>query len=70
METSLPPAVVSSLARQLRALHTKPPEGVTFLPSESGSLTELYASIEGPGARLRTHAWEPAAWPFRAQLQR
>ena len=49
-QASLAPSVVASLTRQLRALHASPPEGVRFLATESGTLTELHAEIVGPGA--------------------
>ena len=45
----LTPQVVNSLAKQIRALHNAPPEGVKFLPEESTTLTELHAEITGPG---------------------
>ncbi len=35
------------MARQVRAIATKPPEGVKYLPSE-GNLTEVHAEISGP----------------------
>ena len=44
----MPAAVVASLSRQLRQLQTSPPEGVRLTPSESGSLSEVYAEIDGP----------------------
>lgn len=42
------PAVVASLARQIRQLATAPPDGVKFYPNEKG-LSEIDASIDGPG---------------------
>ena len=41
------PQVLAALARQVRAIATKPPEGVKYLPSE-GNLTEVHAEISGP----------------------
>lgn len=64
-QASLAPAVVASLTRQLRALHSSPPEGVRFLASESGTLTELHAEIVGPGALQRACQGE-GAHPTRA----
>ena len=55
------PAVVSSLARQIRQLATAPPDGVRFYPSEKG-LSEIDASIDGPGEpwrHCRLWVWSP-----------
>ena len=44
---NLAPQVLASLARQLKSIATKPPEGVKYIPSE-GNITEIVAEIEGP----------------------
>ena len=41
-------SVTASISRQLRALQTAPPEGVRLTPSDSGSLSEIFAEIDGP----------------------
>lgn len=46
--SDMAPAVVASLARQIRQLATAPPDGVRFYPNEKG-LSEIDASIDGPG---------------------
>lgn len=50
--SDMAPSVVSSLARQIRQLATAPPDGVRFYPNEKG-LSEIDASIDGPGKRWR-----------------
>lgn len=45
---NLSPHVLAALARQIKFLATSPPEGIKLIPKE-GSLTEIHASIEGPG---------------------
>ena len=45
---NLAPAVVASLTRQLRQLSNAPPEGVRLCPNDSGSLSEVYAELDGP----------------------
>lgn len=42
------PAVMSNLARQIRALMSNPPEGVKFVPID-GNAAEINADIFGPG---------------------
>lgn len=44
---NLAPQVLASLARQLKVIATKPPEGVKYLPTE-GNITEICAEISGP----------------------
>jgi len=46
MENSFPAAVMASLGRQLRALATAPPPGVSWVPGEG--LTEVTCDIDGP----------------------
>jgi hypothetical protein len=46
MENSVPAAVMASLGRQLRALATAPPPGVSWVPGEG--LTEVTCDIDGP----------------------
>lgn len=47
LQASLTPQVVGLLAKQIRSLHSTPPEGITFQPGDT--LTELFADIAGPG---------------------
>lgn len=45
---NLAPQVMASLARQIKQLLTKPPDGVKYVPTD-GTLTEVLADIAGPG---------------------
>jgi ubiquitin-conjugating enzyme E2 S len=48
---NLPPQVISRVARELKKLATKPPEGIKYVPSDDDdSIAEIHADIHGPVA--------------------
>ena len=50
MAEVLQPKVKARIAREIKELATKPPEGVRYLEMESDNLAEIHAELEGPGA--------------------
>jgi len=48
---NLPPQVISRVARELKKLATKPPEGIKYVPrDDDDSIAEIHADIHGPVA--------------------
>uniref|UniRef100_A0A6U2LYK5 E2 ubiquitin-conjugating enzyme n=1 Tax=Leptocylindrus danicus TaxID=163516 RepID=A0A6U2LYK5_9STRA len=45
---NLPPRTLARIAREVRELHSKPPDGVKLVVNEQGSLGEIMAEISGP----------------------
>jgi len=46
---NLPPQVISRVARELKNLATKPPEGIKYVPrDDDDSIAEIHADIHGP----------------------
>mmetsp|Transcript_7985 Transcript_7985/g.12156 ORF Transcript_7985/g.12156 Transcript_7985/m.12156 type:complete len:91 (+) Transcript_7985:73-345(+) len=48
MTEAFRPQVASRIAREIKALASKPPEGITYLETETVGLNEIFATIDGP----------------------
>ena len=49
---NLPPQVITRVLREIRELVQSPPLGITYVPSDDDTVTEIHAQIEGPGMLL------------------
>ena len=45
---NLPPQIISRVMTEIRELARAPPEGIVYEETESSSVTEIYAIIDGP----------------------
>ena len=67
---NLPPRVAKLIMREIRKLSKNAPDGVTFVPTDSDNLGEIYADIEGPeetpfyGGRFRLKLVIGAEFPM------
>ena len=48
---NLSPQVIRQIAREISDLSKEPPEGIKIFPNEA-DITDIRASIEGPGIRF------------------
>jgi ubiquitin-protein ligase len=68
--TSLPPVLASRLQKELQALATQPPPGVTCWPASESDITILHATIVAPkgscyeGGIFTVEIQVPMRYPF------
>lgn len=43
------PQVIQRLSREIQDLVRTPPEGITYVPNDEESITEIHCDVAGPG---------------------
>jgi ubiquitin-protein ligase len=49
---NLAPQIISRIMTEIRDLVRSPPEGIEYVDSEDGTVTEIHAIITGPGMQI------------------